>query len=213
MAQVHPIPNTESQNPQEIIGARGEGEIGSGMHRHSSPAAFVVEMFLRENPNVQTTQPGRELESTDEDICRICHDTKDKEELVRVCRCNGSAKYAHKSCVLRWFQVSYRYECELCHYKMKIKKDGFKPVRERLIYLVSFAVVQSVSVSVICGFPRPVLCPCLTRDRLGADNHDSGDEQVLQFGLHLPDNVLFCKYVLNVNETVEKRELYEVELT
>ena len=66
----------------------------------------------------------------DEDICRICLDTEDKEDLVRVCRCKGSAKYAHKSCILRWFQFSCRYECQLCHYKMKIKKDGFKPVRE-----------------------------------------------------------------------------------
>ncbi|KAJ7370534.1 hypothetical protein OS493_031819 [Desmophyllum pertusum] len=89
--------------------------------------------------------------SRDEDICRICHDNKDKEELVRVCRCNGSAKYAHKSCVLRWFQFSYRYECELCHYKMKIKKDGFKPVREwsnpcQFLSLVDFIAVLTVHV-------------------------------------------------------------------
>lgn len=66
----------------------------------------------------------------DEDICRICLDNKDKEDLVRVCRCKGSAKYAHKSCILRWFHFSCRYECELCQYKMKIKKHGLKPVRE-----------------------------------------------------------------------------------
>ena len=65
---------------------------------------------------------------------------------------------------------------------------------------VLFAVVQSMPVSVNCGFPRRVISTCHTRDGLGFDYHDSGDEQVLQCGLHLTHIVLFCKYVINVKQ-------------
>ena len=64
--QVHPLPQIESQNPQEIIssigGLRGESASGSGRHCQSNPA-FVVEMFARENPEVLTIQPGQEHEN------------------------------------------------------------------------------------------------------------------------------------------------------
>ena len=59
LLQVHPIQNTASH---EIVHIGAEAASVSGTHRHSNPA-FVVEMFLRENPSVQTCQPGRELES------------------------------------------------------------------------------------------------------------------------------------------------------
>ncbi|CAH3131016.1 unnamed protein product [Pocillopora meandrina] len=132
LTQVYPLPETDPRlyPPQDAIsGLRGANAVGSVIDCHRNPA-FVVELFSRENSEVRTTQPGQELETMDEDICRICHDTKEKEELVRVCRCDGSARFAHRSCVLRWFQFSFRQECELCHYKMKIKKNGFKPLKE-----------------------------------------------------------------------------------
>ncbi|RMX54101.1 hypothetical protein pdam_00014811 [Pocillopora damicornis] len=129
---VYPLPEIDPRlhPPQDAIsGLRGANAVGSVINCHGNPA-FVVELFSRENSEVCTTQPGQELQIMDEDICRICHDTKEKEELVRVCRCDGSARFAHRSCVLRWFQFSFRQECELCHYKMKIKKNGFKPLKE-----------------------------------------------------------------------------------
>lgn len=66
----------------------------------------------------------------DEDICWICFDNKDKEDLVWVCCCKGFVKYVYKSCILWWFYFFCWYECELCWYKMKIKKYGLKFVRE-----------------------------------------------------------------------------------
>ena len=63
--QVHPLSNSESQNPQEIIniaGLRSNTGNSHGTERNKNPA-FVVEIFLRENSDVHTIQPGQEQEN------------------------------------------------------------------------------------------------------------------------------------------------------
>ena len=63
--QVHPLSNSESQNPQEIINIaelRSNTGNSHGTERNNDPA-FVVELFLRENPDVRTIQPGQEQEN------------------------------------------------------------------------------------------------------------------------------------------------------
>jgi len=59
-------------------------------------------------------------------FCRICLDGNQKEELVRVCRCNGSVGLTHQTCVLTWFQATGQKACELCKYPMDIERAGIK---------------------------------------------------------------------------------------
>ena len=63
--QVHPLLSSESQNPQEIINIGGLRSDTGNSHgtQHNSNQAFVVGIFLRENPNMQTIQPGQEQEN------------------------------------------------------------------------------------------------------------------------------------------------------
>ena len=37
-------------------------------------------------------------------VCRICHvdDTNQNEDLMVACKCKGSLKYVHESCLLKW---------------------------------------------------------------------------------------------------------------
>ena len=65
-----------------------------------------------------------------------------------------------------------------------------------LIFLVSLAVVQSVSTVLTCGFPHCVLCPCLASNRLAAGHRDCSVKQVFQSGVHLAHRVLCSRYVL-----------------
>lgn len=65
-----------------------------------------------------------------EEFCRICHCGTEDEELISPCRCSGSAKNAHQSCLLSLFELKTDKICELCLYEMNVKKTGFKPLAQ-----------------------------------------------------------------------------------
>lgn len=44
--------------------------------------------------------------------CRICYEP---ENLVSVCKCDGSTKWVHIKCIQQWIDISKRKQCELCH--------------------------------------------------------------------------------------------------
>ena len=65
-----------------------------------------------------------------ENICRICLDNVDEGDLIAPCKCSGSTKYAHESCLLKWFFKSSKKSCEVCLGNVNVKPIGFKPVQE-----------------------------------------------------------------------------------
>lgn len=56
-----------------------------------------------------------------EDECRICQSRGD-EVLISPCKCSGSTKWIHESCLVKWFQISQTSSCELCSRFVAIKK-------------------------------------------------------------------------------------------
>ena len=71
--------------------------------------------------------------SEEQNICRICHVPGD-EQLITPCRCSGSAKFVHATCLVTWFKKSVKNQCELCRYQVSIKKKS-KPVSKvRALY-------------------------------------------------------------------------------
>ena len=65
-----------------------------------------------------------------EDECRICQ-SDGEETLISPCKCSGSAKWVHESCIVKWFQISETSSCELCARDVSIKK------RTKPLYQVS----------------------------------------------------------------------------
>lgn len=63
-----------------------------------------------------------------EDECRICQSAGD-EALISPCKCSGSAKWVHESCIVKWFQISDTSSCELCARDVSLKKRT-KPLHE-----------------------------------------------------------------------------------
>ena len=59
-------------------------------------------------------------------MCRICHGGDEDEELIRPCKCTGTVKYAHQSCILNWVSKSGHETCELCKFKFRTKKHSVK---------------------------------------------------------------------------------------
>ena len=55
--------------------------------------------------------------------CRICLDDNDQDELFSPCKCNGTSKYVHRSCLNTWIESSSeaKTECMECKYKYQIE--------------------------------------------------------------------------------------------
>lgn len=66
--------------------------------------------------------------SAGEDECRICQ-SRGEEVLISPCKCAGSAKWVHESCLVKWFQISQTSSCELCSRFVVIKKRT-KPLQQ-----------------------------------------------------------------------------------
>lgn len=98
-------------------------------------------LFIHHLP-VEICDPVKDMSlfSCEAEFCRICHCGKEDEELIAPCRCSGSAKFAHQSCLLSWFELKKDKTCELCLYEISVKKMGFKPFSQVLkaIFKASF---------------------------------------------------------------------------
>ncbi|AZB49249.1 E3-M1/8-like protein [Phascolarctid gammaherpesvirus 1] len=73
-------------------------------------------------------------------MCRICFDCESGyEPLLTPCRCSGTMKFIHASCLVKWFKTSTRTQCELCNfnfkYEIREKTQTFPSWREdRALY-------------------------------------------------------------------------------
>lgn len=54
-------------------------------------------------------------------ICRICHMSEPRIELIKPCNCRGTLGYVHRSCLENWLSRSGLTQCELCLYVYKTK--------------------------------------------------------------------------------------------
>ena len=59
----------------------------------------------------------------DPDTCRICRGEGSKEEpLFYPCKCSGSIKFVHQSCLMEWLSHSQKKHCELCKTPFRFTK-------------------------------------------------------------------------------------------
>ena len=60
--------------------------------------------------------------TSNERLCRICHEAEDDEELVSPCYCSGSVGLLHLTCLERWLGTSKLTRCEICKYEFTLKR-------------------------------------------------------------------------------------------
>ncbi|XP_051025384.1 E3 ubiquitin-protein ligase MARCHF1 isoform X3 [Acomys russatus] len=64
------------------------------------------------------------------EVCRICHCEGDEESpLITPCRCTGTLRFVHQSCLHQWIKSSDTRCCELCKYDF-IMETKLKPLRK-----------------------------------------------------------------------------------
>ncbi len=54
--------------------------------------------------------------------CRICYEP---DNLISVCKCNGTAAGVHFDCIQKWILISRRTQCEICHEVYRYHKLRF----------------------------------------------------------------------------------------
>lgn len=65
----------------------------------------------------------REKGFDDLDTCRICHgEATDEEPLFYPCKCSGSIKFVHQTCLVEWLSHSQKKHCELCKTPFRFTK-------------------------------------------------------------------------------------------
>lgn len=88
-----------------------------------TPLEPVQEPDVMNDPEFDTNLKGKEKSLDDADTCRICRGESSKEEpLFYPCKCSGSIKFVHQSCLMEWLSHSQKKHCELCKTPFRFTK-------------------------------------------------------------------------------------------
>ena len=134
----------------------------------------------------------------DSPLCRFCHEST--PTLLTPCRCDGSMKYIHRGCILRWATMGgyldeSKLTCSLCMTPYMIPEIRM----EQLVtgnHGVDFALYNSVSVYIIMNY-LSVLAGVHTGQSVANTLMLS---QTTIYGLYI---FLFCRYL-----RIENMDMY-----
>lgn len=79
--------------------------------------------------------------------CRICFQGAEQGALLNPCRCDGSVRYTHQHCLLKWISERGCWSCELCCYRFHvIAIDTKTPWQWQSITITLVEKVQIIAV-------------------------------------------------------------------
>jgi len=122
--------------------------------------------------------------------CRFCHEKT--PPLIAPCNCDGSIKYIHRSCILRWAtmngQLDYsRLICSLCTTPYTIPEIRLEKFSTGS-YMVDFSLYNSAATSIIINYLSIIF---------GVYSGHSIPHQLMvgQLCIYLMYGFLYCRYV------------------
>ncbi|XP_068582158.1 E3 ubiquitin-protein ligase MARCHF11 [Cebidichthys violaceus] len=79
--------------------------------------------------------------------CRICFQGAEQGDLLNPCRCDGSVRYTHQHCLLKWISERGCWTCELCCYRFHVIAINLKtPWQWQSITITLVEKVQIIAV-------------------------------------------------------------------
>ncbi|XP_015233804.1 E3 ubiquitin-protein ligase MARCHF11 isoform X2 [Cyprinodon tularosa] len=79
--------------------------------------------------------------------CRICFQGAEQGDLLNPCRCDGSVRYTHQQCLLKWISERGCWTCELCCYRFQVIAINMKrPWQWQSITITLVEKVQIIAV-------------------------------------------------------------------
>ncbi|KAJ3594576.1 hypothetical protein NHX12_003883 [Muraenolepis orangiensis] len=103
----------EEEEEEESSSEEEEGAVGGRRSVDKFPAA------LHSNSSSESCIPTPS--------CRICFQGAEQGDLLNPCRCDGSVRYTHQHCLLKWISERGCWSCELCCYRFNILAINMKP--------------------------------------------------------------------------------------
>ena len=83
----------------------------------------VAEIDIMNDPMYEVNAKDKQKNMDDPDTCRICRGEGSQEEpLFYPCKCSGSIKFVHQSCLMEWLSHSQKKHCELCKTPFRFTK-------------------------------------------------------------------------------------------
>lgn len=61
-------------------------------------------------------------DTANQNVCRVCYGNEEEEVLLAPCKCLGTVKYIHESCLLKWLK-SREPQCEICHMNYQFHRE------------------------------------------------------------------------------------------
>ncbi|KAL8832045.1 MAG: hypothetical protein Q9170_005042 [Blastenia crenularia] len=88
------------------------------------PSGSPNSLDVMNDPAFDNHGMGGRKKSVDEpDTCRICRaEASNEEPLFYPCKCSGSIKFVHQSCLMEWLSHSQKKHCELCKTPFRFTK-------------------------------------------------------------------------------------------
>ncbi|XP_034054181.1 E3 ubiquitin-protein ligase MARCHF9-like [Gymnodraco acuticeps] len=114
----------------------------------SRPRSLAVEDTEEDKPEGGASLDAASLPSLSESgtrspQCRICFQGPEKGELLSPCRCNGSVRCTHQSCLIRWISERGSWSCEICYFKFEVLAISTKnPLQWQALSLTVIEKVQ-----------------------------------------------------------------------
>ncbi|SCV68644.1 BQ2448_765 [Microbotryum intermedium] len=106
------------------------------------------------DPPSRPTAPVAE----EEKVCRICFDGEDPDlgRLFSPCKCRGTSRHVHVSCLAVWRARSARassfYQCDQCGYQYKFRRTAMASILSHRATLMSFTVIIFIWLVWIAGY-------------------------------------------------------------
>ena len=78
--------------------------------------------------------------------CRICFDSG-SEPLISPCKCTGSMKWVHKSCLQQWINHKKDYKCPVCKEKFNIDRNNVQGI---ISYILDSDTITTIITVLVC---------------------------------------------------------------
>uniref|UniRef100_A0A3Q2HNL4 RING-type E3 ubiquitin transferase n=1 Tax=Equus caballus TaxID=9796 RepID=A0A3Q2HNL4_HORSE len=133
-------------------GGPGESEAGAGGEGEQRGAGDQPETrsvcSSRSSSSGGGDQRAGHQHQHHQPICKICFQGAEQGELLNPCRCDGSVRYTHQLCLLKWISERGSWTCELCCYRyhviaIKMKQPCQNPSEQWLYWccMLSFEIL------------------------------------------------------------------------
>lgn len=146
-------PDAEPRSGAASVGGCGCAPLGCSHpndeedYYGNTPRPQSLSLEQRDGKGLEASLPSLSETSIKSPQCRICFQGPDKGELLSPCRCDGSVRCTHQSCLIRWISERGSWSCELCLFKYHVLAISTKnPLQWQWI---SLSVIERVQIAAV----------------------------------------------------------------